>query len=64
MDILAFDFSISNKYERGVNEMVKVFETACERLVIALLFCIVVLPEIIYSLLLRARDKLNEWGGI
>ena len=61
-NILLKEVSIRTDLRRvkEVNGMVKVVENVCERLVIALLFCIVVLPEIIYSLLLRTWDKLNE----
>jgi len=42
---------------------VKIFESTCELIIIVCLAVLIVLPEIAYSLVLRARDKVEEMVG-
>ena len=42
---------------------VKIFESTCELIIIVCLAVLIVLPEILYSLVLRARDKVEEMVG-
>jgi len=41
----------------------KALESTCELGIICLAFILIVLPEIAYSLVLRARDKVEEMVG-
>ncbi len=41
----------------------KILESTCELIIICLAFILIVLPEICYSLVLRARDKVVEMVG-
>ena len=41
----------------------KIFESICESTIIVCLAVLIVLPEILYSLVLRARDKVVEMVG-
>ena len=41
----------------------KIFESTCELGIIVCLAVLIVLPEILYSLVLRARDKVVEMVG-
>ena len=41
----------------------KIFESTCELIIIVCLAVLIVLPEIAYSLVLRARDKVEEMVG-
>jgi len=41
----------------------KIIESTCELIIIVCLAVLIVLPEIAYSLVLRARDKVEEMVG-
>lgn len=38
----------------------KIIESTVESIIIVLAFIVIVLPEILYSLMLRGRDKLTD----
>jgi len=45
----------------GRGEGMKIIESTCESIIIVLAFILLVLPEIVYSLVLRGRDWVGDY---